>query len=175
MTASNFDNVDTENKKLFLNTASLGGLYMGGILSAGIILAYFLGSSSAWITNISILLAFVGIAYYMGKKYVSQYNKSVTFGRALGLIVLMMAFAGIIYGTATFLMYNYFAPEYYQQIFEEAVRVLNLSDVNSQQMMMNYNMYIESPILALVSAVFSMLIYGIFPALVIASIVRTKK
>lgn len=170
----NYKESELENKNLFINTASQGGLYMGGVLAAGIVLAYLLESNSAWISNISTLLAFVVVAFYMGRKYVKQYNKTVTFGRALALVLVMTAFAGIIYGSTTFLMYNHFAPEYYRQVFEETVSLLELNDDKAQQMMMSYNIYIESPILAIISAVFSMLIYGVFPALVIASIIRTK-
>ncbi len=166
-----------ERKKLFWNMASLGGLYMGAVLIAGILINYFLKNESGIITNISIIIAFVGIAFFYGKQYSKAYSIDgdiVTYSRALGFVVMMMVFAGILYGVTTFIMFNV-GKEYYLEVYNNAMVEAGMAQETMDLMNASYEKFISSPILAIFSSIFSMILYGLFPALFIASFVRTRK
>lgn len=165
---------EPEMKPSFINMTSLGGIYMGVALSAGVVFSYLFESAAGWINNLSIFVAFIGVAYYMGKRYVAEHREElVGFGKSLGFVVVMMSFAGILYGVTTFIMYNYIAPEYYQ---EQTASIINkLGDDLPAETIDIYSAYFNSPILMIFSAVFTMIIYGIFPALIIAALVKTKR
>lgn len=168
---------EKEIKPSFINSASLGGLYMGACLSAGIVLSYLFQNAAGLIGNIFILIAFIGVAYYIGKKFVAEHKEElVGFGRTLGFILTMIAFAGVVYGVTNFIMLSYVDPEYYLEQYKAGAEAMALDDkLPSGLIEDSFELQMKSPISTIFASVFSMFIMGIFPALIIASLIKTKR
>lgn len=164
-----------EKKLFFWNSASRGGVFIGVILVLGIVMGYLVNNPTynGYINNIATFLGFIGGGYIFGKRFSKGYGKEeISFVKALSFVFVMILLSGVIYGIAIFVMYNYVAPDFYRAMYDEVLRSANFSKEFTQQMELSYALYTGNPLVTVLSSIFNMAIFGILPALIIASFIK---
>ncbi len=164
-----------ERRKYFWNSASLGGLIMGGVLALGVVLTYATKNEMTWITNVSIVGAFVGVGYVVGKRFEKGMSpEPLSYGRALAFELSMLMFAGVIYGVTTYIMYTS-DPAFYRSLQLEQLMAAGSSKSMIDLASESFDILLKNPVMTIISSIFTMIIYGLFPSLITAALIRTRK
>ncbi len=111
-------------KKQFWQAASNWGFLVGaGLFAMNIIgWALKLEANHSWLYELLLFAVICPMIVYTGKRNARHAGpEGYSYGRAVGFVFAMMAFAGIVYGVGQFLMYNFIAPEYYGKMIEDAI------------------------------------------------------
>ncbi len=80
-------------------------------------------------TGLINFLSIGACVYYFANRRASQFTKTgFGFAQSMGYILAMALFAGFIYGAGSFLMWNYVAVDYYQEIMN-----LSIANIDPEQ------------------------------------------
>lgn len=161
------------DKKLFYNSVATTGLLVGVALALTIFISYYMRYSdyNSIVSNVLTMLAMFGITYYRGSNLAKELEEFKYFS-AFRYIILSLGLSGILYGIALFIVYNYIAPDYY---INEAITVLQQVESSQEAIdktVVAYNEYVKNPMFMVGTSMFSMMFMGIFPALVVASLIK---
>lgn len=130
----------------------------------------------SWIVTLLRFAAIAGAAYYFPTQLARRCgDEGLSYGQSMSFILALMLFAGVIDGLSQFFFQNYIAPEYYQQVIDKAMAASgidpNASDTMGQAYAMTQRL-MRSPIVMVLSGIFSMVIYGGFIGLFASIFVR---
>jgi hypothetical protein len=147
-------------KKQFWQGASNWGLIGGAALFIMNLVAWALKletGGNSWVYELLQFMVICPLIIFTGKRNaVIAGTEGYSYGRAVGFVLALMMFAGIVYGVGRFLMINFIAPEYYGAMNEKAVDAMLLMYSNLPQ----FDMLLEQKDMLL--AAFSNPFYLIF-------------
>lgn len=166
-----------ELKKHIWTEAATGGLYLGLAMSASMVIRYLLkdNSMATWFPGLLDFGILVGFIYAYARRVGKLYGEGVEYSypQSLGFILRMMLFSGVIAGLGQFVMSAYVDPEYYQMLTEQTLLQLGYGQEQVNQSM-DVIRLMKTPMLLVVSGVFTMLIYGGLIGLVVSAFVRRR-
>jgi hypothetical protein len=171
---------NTQQGNTYLKSAMTYGLITGVALVIYTLLLYMTGNYIEKNAFLGILqwLILAGGIYYGIKTYRDQYAEGyITYGRSLGLGVLISVFVGVIMGLFTYLLYVVIDPELLERSMKIAQEeMLNAGMPESQveaatKMQRTFN----SPIIMLFSSVLSFAFVGTIISLVVSIFTKQDK
>lgn len=159
-------------KSTFWSDASRGGAIIG---LANITLT----TLGILFTKLNGLLSFVSVVviiyllFYFTRRRSALYTKEgFSYGRALGFIVAMSIFSGIILGAYQIVASNWLFPTYFEDTYKNLMTILSQAGISNDEMEMTAKMYrsmLFSPLPALIWSVIGSIIgngfYGLFIAI----------
>jgi len=116
------------------------------------------------------------LCIFTRRKAISKGDEGMTYSSALGYIVSMMLFAGIIISIFQYIMQNYIAVDYYREIMDYAILKAGI-DINSPavERSMALTQKLQSNIvLVVLSTMFVMMLYGTVIGLIAAAFLKRK-
>lgn len=164
-----------EQKVSMLRHAITYGTYtsIGFILVS--LLFYVLDvNRTSWVNYLTFLLLIAGI--YMGaKSYRDQISGGfLSYGRSLGIGVLISLVVGVVMGIYTYLFFQFFDPAELVKIVDAAEQQMaekGLTDEQIDQAMAISKKFMTAPVMS-VSALFGMVMYGTVFSLIISIFVK---
>lgn len=166
-------------KKSFWSDAAKAGGVIGGLLFllylANVLLRQY---NIGWVISFLFFATLAVFIYRFSKARALKHgSEGFSFGQSMGYILTMMLFAGIIFGFGNFLLQNYVAPEYYNELFETALLKNPFYDPDSsaaEDMADLMRRLMKSPVFLVFAGIFDMVIYGGGIGLLASAFVRTK-
>lgn len=171
--------MNTELKKSFWSDAAKAGGFIGVLLFAVSLLdaAFKLNGAGGMISLATFIILGVFIYRFGRNRAVKYGTEGFTYGQSMGYILSIMLFTGVIYGFGNFLLQNYIASEYYQEIFETALLrnpFFDPDSSNAEDMAdMAYSM-MKSPVFLVFVGIFAMAVYGGLIGLIASAFIRRK-
>jgi uncharacterized membrane protein YcjF (UPF0283 family) len=169
---------NTRQGNTYLKSAMTYGLITGIALVIYTVLLYMTDnyiSKNAFLGILQWLILAAGL-YYGIKSYRDQYAEGyITYGKSLGLGVLISVFVGVIMGIFTYLLYVVIDPELLEKSLKFAQEEMLKSGLSEEQVEAATKMQrtFSSPIIMLFSSVFSFAFFGTLISLVVS--IFTKK
>ncbi len=163
-------------KKLKYYEAATGGAVLGGLLGAILIAGYCLADYPvvAALCSLFDFSAMVLVAYFFSRRYGALRGRyGLSFAQGFGFIILLMFFAGLIYGTVAFFMMSQIAPDYYNAMFQKAIEQWTASETERTEMKAGVRAMMDSPVFIISVSVLSVMLYGLFIGMLTA--VFTKR
>ena len=164
----------------YLKSAMTFGLIIGLILIIYNLLLYMTDNVVSKNTILGILqrVILAGGLYYGIKTYRDQYSEGhITYGRSLGLGVLISVFAGAILGIYTYLLYTVIDPELLEKTIKLAQEEMLKTGMPEKQVETATEMQrtFISPITMMISSVFSLAFFGIIISLIVSIFTKKEK
>lgn len=171
--------MNTELKKSYWSDAAKAGAIMGGLLFAvSLADALFKFKGAGGMTSLASFAVLAVFIYRFGKdRSLKHGDEGFTFGQSMGYILAMMLFTGIISGFGNFLLQNYIAPDYYQELFEATLLKNPLFDPDSSTMADAMEMarkLMKNPVFLVLSGIIGMTIYGGLIGLLASAFIRKR-
>ena len=163
-------------KKLKYYEAATGGAVLGGALGGTLIIGYWLSDYTITATLCSFFdfFSMVLVAYLFTRRYGLLRDKyGLSFSQGFSFILLLMFFAGLIYGAVAFFMMSQFAPDYYSAMFQKAIEQWTSSETERAEMKEGVYAMMNSPFFIISISVISVMLYGLFIGMLTA--VFTKR
>lgn len=159
--------------------AAKGGLVLGLVLVVMMLVNYIF-DGSATIKNTASLLS-VGVIsivlHYFTRGYANlRGDIGTSYSTVFGFIVLMSVYAGLIYGTLSFVQKNYVDYAYYEQMLKSDI-VNNPAFANEQKdaLIQLTSIYLKNPIVIILTSLFESLLTISFFGLIVATFVKREK
>lgn len=164
----------------YLKSAMTFGLITGIILVIYTLLLYMTDNYISKSTFLGILqwIIFTGGLYYGIKHYRDQFSGGyITYGRSLGLGVLISVFVGVILGIFTYLLYAVIDPELMEKSMKLAQEEMLKSGMSEERVEAATKMQrtFNSPTMMLFSSVFSFALIGTIISLVVSIFTKKEK
>ena len=171
---------NTNQGNTYLKSAMTYGLITGVILVIYTLLLYITDNMVSQNTFLSLLqwVILAGGLYYGIKTYRDQYSEGyITYGRSVGLGVLISVFVGVILGVFTYLLYAVIDPGLLEKSMKLAQEELLNSGMSEEQVESATEMQraLNSPILMLFSSVLSFAFFGTIISLVVSIFTKNEK
>lgn len=168
-------------KNYFWTEAATGGL----ILGAGMFLLSFLSYRFRLAPDYSgmmslIQVAFTAVIMIVFGRRVAAYREDgsgFSYGQSMGFILAMMLFTGIIYGTGEYVLQVRIDPQYFDQLYNDALRDSKANPEFVEKMInirQEMSEFIKNPIIMVISGVISMLFYGGIVGLIASVFIKKK-
>ncbi len=171
----------TELKKTFWNEAAMGGLVLGLLMFGLSYLVYVLDLAISHSTFVSFLqvLLMGGVIWVMGTRMARFRGPALgfTYGQSMKLVLAIMLFGGIIYGLGEFLLQMVIDPEYFKNLFEEALLSSGQSDAVVEQMVAareKVEVYLQNPLVMTLSGIITMCFMGGIVGMVLSIFLKKK-
>jgi hypothetical protein len=138
-----------------------------------------LGGERNWVAELVRFGVILGVILYAGRQNVRLAGAAgYPYGRAVGWIFAMMMFAGIVAGVGEFLMANFIARDYYDQMaaaqLEGILKVYQGTPMESQMITAGDQMarMLSNPFVLIFGSVFNWVIKGGFLGLIVAAFIK---
>ncbi|MFI3331184.1 MAG: DUF4199 domain-containing protein [Rikenellaceae bacterium] len=166
------------NKKEFWNSAARDGLFFG----LALVVLVFLGVAfrldldhGAVSSMLSFLVIAMSVSMFSKKRSLSRGKLGYSYGQSMGYILAIAAFAGFIFGVGQFFVWNYVAPEYYQEILDKTIEIARVSleaDINAEMALDIYQKMVQNPVVIVISSIFTVMCYSCFIGLLVSVFVK---
>lgn len=171
---------NTQQGNSFMKSAMTFGLITGLVVVVYTLLLYMTDSYLTKNSFLGILQwVFIAIGIYWGiKSYRDQYEGGyITYGKSLGLGALISVFAGVIMGIFTYLLYVVIDPELMEKSIKLAQEEMLRSGLSEERVAAatKLQQQFTSPIIMLISSVFSMAFFGTIISLVVSIFTKREK
>jgi len=171
---------DANQGNIYLKSAMTFGLITGLALVIYTLLLYMTDNivSSNVFLNILQWVILAGGLYYGIKSYRDQYSDGyITYGRSLGLGVLISVFVGVILGLFTYLLYAAIDPGLLEKTIKVAQEEMLKTGMSEKQVEAATEMQrtFTSQIIMLFSSVFSFAFFGTIISLVVSIFTKNEK
>jgi hypothetical protein len=172
--------------KIMENTSSspvkssmLYGLYLGIALVFIHIIQYIMDiyNPPIWVSLIS-YAAMIGIIFWGQKKYRDEeLGGFIPYGKSLGFGVLISLFAAIIYGFYFFILVGIIDTEYMSKLMDVIIEKYEEMGMTDDQIEVAVEMVkkFQSPIITVVSSIFSFVLMGTIFSLITSIFVKKEK
>lgn len=161
----------------FWSNAAKDGLIMGLLLCVVLVLGWLFRLEIEHST-VSSLLSFCVIGYCVftfAKRRAEQYGKEgFTYSQSFGYIMAMALFAGFVLGGGYYLMNNFVAREYYQEIFNIGIEQARtqFEDEGLDDAVNMARQLMTSPVVVVISSVLNILIYSCFIGIIASVFIK---
>lgn len=164
----------------YLKSAMTFGLITGILLVIYTLLLYITDNYVSKNTILGLLqwVILTGGLYYGIKTYRDQHSEGyITYGRSLGLGVLISVFVGVIIGIFTYLLYTAIDPELLEKTMRVAEEEMLKTGMSEEQVETATEMQrtFTSPTIMLFSSVFSFAFIGTIISLIISIFTKNEK
>lgn len=170
----NLTKVQTDMNNTYLLRASIGGAFIG--LVTGVVEVLQLCCPFTGLAFIGFAVQLLLMVYYSRQHSQSCGAKGCSYGQVLGFIVVMMAFAGVLYGAIKAVAVNTFAEEPFRAVLGQSIDLLKQMGIYSKSQIKQMEAMMEqmqfNPIFILFTSVMSMVFSSVFYGLVIAAFTR---
>jgi uncharacterized membrane protein SirB2 len=170
-------------KKQFWQTASNWGFLTGaGLFAMNLIgWGFKLETSNSWLYELLLLIVIFPAIIYTGKKNARNSSaEGYGYGQAVGFVLAMMMFAGIVYGVGRFLIINFMGVEYYSALNETVIDNVflvyrNIPQFNSMMEMRGTILgWLGNPFYLIFEGVIGMVFRGGFLGLILCTFVYKR-
>lgn len=171
--------MEKDLKKTFWSDAAMAGLVLGLVVVAMTVVCWLLklDISMTWAPSIMNFSTIAVCIYVYGKRRaVKCGDEGYSYSASMSYVLAMMLFAGFITGVGGYIMNNFVAPEYYQQVVDTALLNSGM-DVDSKEVDMAMGMVkklTRSAWFTILSSVFNMVIYGTFVGLLASVFIKKE-
>lgn len=171
---------NTQQGNVFMKSAMTYGFITGVAIVIYTLLLYMTGNYIAKNTFLGILqwLILAGGLYYGIKSYRDQFAEGfISYGRSLGLGVLISVFVGVVMGLFTYLLYVVIDPELLEKSMKYAQEEMLKAGMPESQVEAATKMQrtFNSPLIMLFSSVFSFAFFGTIISLVVSIFTKKEK
>ncbi|MFI3321020.1 MAG: DUF4199 domain-containing protein [Rikenellaceae bacterium] len=159
--------------------AATGGVVLGVTLYLLVLVDYFsnLSINAGYIVSICNIFIICGLLYRFAVRYrnIRGVEMGMSYGTVYGFILLVMMFAGMIYGVLYFLQTNVIDPTYYTDLQNQII-INNdtLSDEQKDKMLNAVQEAMSNPFIVIVSSVFSTILTGAFFGLIVSAFIKRE-
>ncbi len=170
---------EKEIRKFFWTEASKGGLFLGLALFVISLISYYFDLNFNYSGTVSIVQVVVisWFIYHFGRNVAVRRGDRLgfTYGQAMGFVLAMMLFTGIIFGVGEFFLQSVIDPEYYRDLYEA---VLHNSTADEEliekalEARALVDPFLKNPLFMVISGVLSMILYGGFVGLIISAFLK---
>lgn len=165
-----------EPKRFFRTEAAGGGLILGGVLAAILALSYGLDlyNKVSWAPGLLNFLAIVWITYARGRKLsvLAGREEPLSFGTVFGFMLLMLVFAGIIYGFGNYILQGLIDPEYFSRIIRDAYVAQGIAPEKAEEAVTEITGVQGNPLAMVFGNVLVLVLTGGLVSLVTAALAR---
>lgn len=151
----------------FWRDAARGGAIIGAVSVAGTLIQMLTGLSLGLV--IWALMGYFIYKYAKRRSMLYSPAEGFTYGRSVGFIMAMLAFAGLIAGAGQYLLLSIFSPDFFTAFYAQIIERYPDFAVSDSAFMQRW---LSSPLVWMLSGVAGMLCIGLFVALVVSIFVR---
>ena len=164
----------------YMKSAMTFGLIIGLIIVIYSLLLYMTDNFVSKNTILGLLqwVILAGGLYYGIKTYRDQHSEGyITYGRSLGLGVLISVFVGVIMGVFTYLLYTVIDPDLLEKTIKIAQEEMLKTGMSEQQVETASEMQrtITSPTIMLFSSIFTFAFFGTIISLIVSIFTKKEK
>lgn len=164
-----------EQQSNFWKSAMTHGLYLGIVLILYSVILYVTGQNlNPTLGYISYVIMAAGVVYFQIQYRNNELGGYISYGKALGYGVAMMACAGVIQSLYTVILMKYIDPTIIDQIRvmqEEQMMAQGLSDQQIEQASSMMSMF-QSPIIIAISGLFVFALVGLIISVISSIFVK---
>lgn len=164
-----------EQQSNFWKSAMTHGLYLGIVLILYSVILYVTGQNlNPTLGYISYVIMAAGVVYFQIQYRNNELGGYISYGKALGYGVAMMACAGVIQSLYTVILMKYIDPTIIDQIRvmqEEQMMAQGLSDQQIEQASSMMSMF-QSPIIIAISGLFGFALVGLIISVISSIFVK---
>ncbi len=160
------------DRKTFWRSAFNWGCTGGAVLFVVALAEWGIGLSGGVGTLLTAIILGV-LIFVTGRRNaaMSSPQQGYPYGRAIGFVLAMMLFVGLVYGIGQYFLMNVIAPEYYDS---QLAAYMSHMPAAYQEMLPTMLSMMKSPMLLIFSGIFAMEFWGLFVGLIVCAFVTRR-